>query len=78
MLSSSCKFDHKSFGKGTLMLKKDILRTYNFIPGNKIKKIIGCYRSPGVHAVTTLRFGQWLSKQNMIVHLLLLPIYLFK
>ncbi len=60
------------------MLKKDILRTYNFIPGNKIKKIIGCYRSPGVHAVTTLRFGQWLSKQNMIVHLLLLPIYLFQ
>jgi serine O-acetyltransferase len=46
------------------MLKQDILRTYNLLSGNKIKKLIGCYRSPGVHAVITLRFGQWLLKQN--------------
>ena len=59
------------------MLRKDIFRTYSLIPGNKAKKIFACYRSPGVHAVITLRFGQWLSKQNMTVISLLTPIYGF-
>ena len=59
------------------MLKQDILRTYNLIHGNKLKKIIGCYRSPGVHAVITFRFGQWLRRRTFIVRILLEPIYLF-
>lgn len=60
------------------MLKNDILKTYNLVSGNKIKKLIGCYRSPGVHAVVTLRFGQWLLKQNIVTQILLSPLYLFQ
>ncbi len=58
------------------MLKKDILRTYNPIQGNRLKKIIGCFRAPGVHAVVVLRFGQWLRKQNLLLRILLEPIYI--
>jgi serine O-acetyltransferase len=60
------------------MLKNDILRAWNLIPGNKITKIIRCYRRPGVQAVITFRFGQWLLKQNLFIKILLTPIYLFK
>jgi len=57
------------------MLKKDILRTYNLISGSKLKKTIGCYRSPGVHAVIIFRFGQWLKKKNLFIRILFTPIY---
>lgn len=60
------------------MLKDDILRTYAMIPGNKLRRTIGCYRSPGVHAVATLRFGQWLLKQNPPVRAVLTPLYLLQ
>ncbi len=57
------------------MLRKDILRTYNLMQGSKAKKIISCYRSKGVHAVVILRFGQWLNKRNILLKVLLTPIY---
>jgi serine O-acetyltransferase len=60
------------------MLKNDIRKTYDLVTGGKVRKIVGCYRSPGVHAVTTYRFGQWLSKQNIGFRILLTPIYLFQ
>jgi serine O-acetyltransferase len=60
------------------MLKNDILRTYNYSSGNRIQRVIDCYRSPGVHAVITLRFGQWLLKQNIFFQILLTPIYIFQ
>ncbi|MDD2367668.1 MAG: serine acetyltransferase [Sulfuricurvum sp.] len=59
------------------MLSKDIGRTYNMLSGNKIKRIIGCFRAPGVHAVITLRFGQWLLAQNILLKVLLTPLYLY-
>jgi serine O-acetyltransferase len=59
------------------MLKNDFRRTYDLASGSKIKKLVSCYRSPGVHAVITLRFGQWLLKQNVIIRMLLSPTYLF-
>lgn len=58
------------------MLKNDILRTYDLLTGNKIRKIVGCYRSPGVRAVVNLRFGQWLLRQNILTRILLTPVYL--
>jgi serine O-acetyltransferase len=58
------------------MLKDDILRTYSLIPGSKLKRAVGCYRAPGVHAVVTLRFGQWLLRQRSSVQTLLTPVYL--
>jgi serine O-acetyltransferase len=47
------------------MLRQDIDRTYQLLKGNKAKRIIGCLRAHGVHAMITFRFGQWLLKQNM-------------
>jgi serine O-acetyltransferase len=58
-------------------LKKDILRTYDLSPGSKLKRLIRCYRAPGVRAVITLRFGQWLFSQNPVVRTLLTPFYYF-
>ncbi len=49
------------------MIKKDILRTYDLVNGNKFRKIIGCYRSPGVHAIVIFRFGAWLKKRNLCI-----------
>mgnify|MGYP001027975917 CR=1 FL=1 len=60
------------------MLKEDILRTYNLASGGRFEKIIACYRAPGVHAVITLRFGQWLSKRNIVLRILLSPLYLLQ
>lgn len=60
------------------ILKEDILRTYNLISGNKVKKIINCYRSPGVHAITNVRFGQWINSKNIVIKLLLKPFYYFQ
>ncbi|MDA8136956.1 MAG: hypothetical protein M0T82_20250 [Desulfobacteraceae bacterium] len=59
------------------MLKKDILRTYNLYAGSKLRKTIGCYRSPGVHAVVVFRFGQWLLKRNIFARCILTPLYIF-
>jgi serine O-acetyltransferase len=57
------------------MLKADLLRTYKTIKGSKLQKIIGCYRSPGAHAMVIFRFGQWLRIKNIIIRLFLEPIY---
>jgi serine O-acetyltransferase len=40
-----------------------------------MSRVIGCYRTPGVHAVAVLRFGQWLSRQNRVIKLFLTPVY---
>jgi len=57
------------------VLKEDILKTYRLASGGKLKKIISCYRTPGVHAITNVRFGQWIKKQNILIKLLLQPFY---
>ena len=56
-------------------LKADIRRTYELTSGNRLKRIIRCYRTPGVHAVVNIRFGQWIQKQNVLVKLFCLPLY---
>jgi len=58
------------------MVKKDILRTYDLEKGTKFRRIIGCYRSPGVHAIVIFRFGQWLKQKNILIRILLEPFYL--
>jgi len=57
------------------MLKKDLEKYYNMKKGSKFKRLISCYRTPGVHAVIIFRFGEWLYSKNFIIKLLLLPIY---
>src|SRR5688572_10496350 len=56
-------------------LKADIARTYGYMSGGRLKRILTCARSPGVHAVIVYRWGQWLKAQNKIVRLLLDPDY---
>ena len=58
------------------MLRKDIQKTYDLVPGGRLRKIIGCYRSPGVHAVITFRFGQWLLSQPLLNSLIMLALLL--
>ena len=43
--------------------------------GNKFSKIIGCYYSPGVHAIVIFRFGKWLKRRNILLRVFLEPIY---
>jgi serine O-acetyltransferase len=56
-------------------LKADIARTYGYTSGGRLKRILACARSPGLHAVIIYRWGQWLKAQNKIVRLLLDPDY---
>ncbi len=58
------------------MVKQDVLRTWNLVPGNKLSKIIGCYRAPGVHAVILYRFGQWVLRRNWLIRIWFEPWYL--
>jgi len=53
----------------------DILRTYEYLQGSKLRRVVDCLRSPGVQAVIVFRFGQWLDSQASLLRLLLQPIY---
>lgn len=59
-----------------MILIDDIRRTYDFTPGSTLKKVVTCWRSPGVHAVIVLRFGQWLKRQNVLIQAVLSLFYL--
>ena len=53
----------------------DILRTYEYLQGGRLRRTVNCLRSPGVQAVIVFRFGQWLDSQASLLKLLLNPIY---
>ncbi len=53
----------------------DILRTYEYLQGGRLRRTVNCLRSPGVQAVIVFRFGQWLDSQASLLKLLLHPIY---
>ncbi len=76
-VTSVAPADHGAASRSTSPLKEDILRTYDLISGNVIKKIIGCYRTPGVHAMIVHRFGQWLTPQALWLRLLLEPFHMY-
>jgi serine O-acetyltransferase len=61
----------------TFLFKEDFLRVYVLTKGSVIRRMIECYRSPGLHAIGVHRFGYWLKKQNLLSRILLEPIYLF-
>jgi serine O-acetyltransferase len=56
-------------------LKRDIWRTSSLIDGSRPRKLLSCFRSPGVQAAVTLRFGQWLLKRNLLAKVLLTHLY---
>lgn len=56
--------------------KEDFFRTYELYSGGVMSRLIGCYRSPGLHAIGVYRFGNWLKKKTLLVRILLEPIHL--
>jgi len=57
------------------VLRADIMRTYEYLQGGKLRRAVNCLRSPGVQAVIVFRFGQWLDSQPSLLKVLLQPIY---
>jgi len=57
------------------VLRADIMRTYEYLQGGRLRRTVNCLRSPGVQAVIVFRFGQWLDSQPSLLKLLLQPIY---
>jgi serine O-acetyltransferase len=60
----------------TSLITKDFLRTYALTSGPLIKRVIACYRSPGLHAIAVHRFGHWLKKKSVLLRVLLEPIHM--
>jgi serine O-acetyltransferase len=56
-------------------LKADIGRTYFYARGGAVSKTLQCARTPGVHAVIVLRFGQWARSMPLLFRIVLDPIY---
>ncbi len=56
-------------------LKADIGHTYFYARGGRISKTLQCARTPGVHAVIVLRFGQWARSRAFLFRILLDPLY---
>jgi serine O-acetyltransferase len=56
-------------------LKADVGRTYFYLRGGRLSKVLQCARTPGVHAVIVLRFGQWARSMPLLFRLVLDPVY---
>ena len=56
-------------------LKSDLGRTYFYARGGRLSKILQCARTPGVHAVIVLRFGQWARSLPLLFRIVLDPLY---
>jgi len=54
---------------------RDVQRTYAYTSGGRAKRVLACLRSPGVHAVSVLRFGQWSRRLPWPLRLLFDPLY---
>ncbi|MEW6511412.1 MAG: serine acetyltransferase [Bacteroidota bacterium] len=59
------------------MVKSDFMRRYNLSQGGVLRKLLTCYRSPGLHAVIIFRFGHWLLHQSLPVKFLLKIFYVY-
>jgi serine O-acetyltransferase len=59
------------------ILRADIMRTYEYLQGSRLRRAVNCLRSPGVQAVIVFRFGQWLDSRPSLPKLLLQPVYFF-
>lgn len=66
---------HADCEPSLFLFKEDFLRTYALTKGGTIKRMIECYRSPGLHAMGIHRFGYWLRTQNLLLRILLEPGY---
>ncbi|WP_129644169.1 serine O-acetyltransferase [Peristeroidobacter agariperforans] len=56
-------------------LRADLRRRYAMTSGSTLQRLLSCIRSPGVHAVLVLRFGQWSRSRPKALRILLDPLY---
>ncbi|HEY0681403.1 MAG TPA: hypothetical protein VGD45_03640 [Steroidobacter sp.] len=56
-------------------LRADLRRRYEMTSGSTLRRVLTCARSPGVHAVLVLRFGQWSQRRPKALRLLFDPVY---
>ena len=57
-------------------LRADIRRTFDYLEGSQVMRVLHCARSPGVHTVVVYRLGQWLGRQSALVRIFVEPIFL--
>jgi serine O-acetyltransferase len=58
------------------IILSDIKRTYDLVPGGKLKKIFTCVFAPGVQAAIVFRFGHWVHLQPKFLRICLKPVYM--
>jgi serine O-acetyltransferase len=56
-------------------LRADVSRTYSYARGGRLSRTLECLRTPGVHAVVVLRFGQWARSLPLVCRVVLDPVY---
>jgi serine O-acetyltransferase len=56
-------------------IRGDFRRTYEILKGGKLRRALGCMRSPGMQAMLVYRFGRWLGSQAALVRIVLEPIH---
>lgn len=56
-------------------LRADLRRRYAMTSGSTLRRVLTCARSPGVHAVLVLRFGQWSGRRPKVLRILFDPLY---
>ncbi|MBM0107994.1 hypothetical protein JM946_24960 [Steroidobacter sp. S1-65] len=75
MSADSAAFRENRQSRAASPLRADLRRRYEMTSGSKLHRVLTCARSPGVHAVLVLRFGQWSQRRNKLLRILFDPIY---
>jgi serine O-acetyltransferase len=55
--------------------RADVQRTYSYMNGGKLRRLLNCARAAGVQAILVLRFGQWIQTKSRPVRSLLGVVY---
>lgn len=58
-----------------VVFSQDFLRVYELTRGSVLKRVIDCYRTPGLHAIALYRLGHWLIDKNLCLKVVFGPIY---
>jgi serine O-acetyltransferase len=55
--------------------REDRRRLWQMNDGSTAKRLVACFRTPGLHALACYRFGHWLLSQPLVVRLFLGTVY---
>lgn len=59
-----------------VVFREDFLRVYELTCGSLLKRVIDCYRAPGLHAIGVYRLGHWLINKSLFLKIVIGPIYM--